>query len=200
MNNGALGYPSVADVDVGAFAALVSAADQVPYATGPGTWAMTTLTAFARTLLDDVNQAAARTTLALTPGTDVQGYDADLAAIAALTSAADKFAYATGAGTWALADVTSFVRTLLDDADATTALGTLGAQPVDSDLTAIAALTTTSYGRAFLELANAGAARSALLSEQSTITDPTGGGTIDAEARTAINAIIDALQANDIVA
>lgn len=32
-------------------------------------------------------------------------------------------------------------------------------QPLDSDLTAIAALTTTSYGRAFLELANAGAAR-----------------------------------------
>lgn len=35
-------------------------------------------------------------------------------------------------------------------------------QPLDSDLTAIAALTTTSYGRAFLELANAGAARTYL--------------------------------------
>jgi hypothetical protein len=36
------------------------------------------------------------------------------------------------------------------------------AQPVDSDLTAIAALTTTSYGRAFLALADAAAARTAL--------------------------------------
>lgn len=35
-------------------------------------------------------------------------------------------------------------------------------QPVDSDLTAIAALTTTSYGRAFLALADAAAGRTAL--------------------------------------
>lgn len=33
-----------------------------------------------------------------------------------------------------------------------------GVQPLDSDLTAIAALTTTSYGRALLTLANAAAA------------------------------------------
>jgi hypothetical protein len=38
----------------------------------------------------------------------------------------------------------------------------VGAQPVDSDLTAIAALTTTAYGRAFLALADAAAARTAL--------------------------------------
>lgn len=35
-------------------------------------------------------------------------------------------------------------------------------QPLDSDLTALAALSTTSYGRALLELANAGAGRTAL--------------------------------------
>lgn len=35
-------------------------------------------------------------------------------------------------------------------------------QPLDSDLTAIAALSTTAYGRAFLALANAAAARTAL--------------------------------------
>lgn len=42
----------------------------------------------------------------------------------------------------------------------TTALS--GKQPLDSDLTAIAALTTTAYGRAFLALADAAAARTAL--------------------------------------
>lgn len=39
-------------------------------------------------------------------------------------------------------------------------------QPLDSDLTAIAALTTTAFGRGLLELANAGAARTALDAEQ----------------------------------
>lgn len=51
---------------------------------------------------------------------------------------------------------------LSDVANAATALANLGGQPLDSDLTAIAALTTTSYGRAFLALADAAAARTAL--------------------------------------
>lgn len=56
-----------------------------------------------------------------------QPVDADLTAIAALTSAADKVPYATGSGTWALADFTSAGRALLDDADADAQLATLGA-------------------------------------------------------------------------
>ena len=87
--------------------------------------------------------SGARTSLGLAIGTDVQAYDADLAAIAALTSAANKMPYATGAGTWALADLTAAGRAILDDADAAAQLVTIGAQPLDSDLTALAGVSST---------------------------------------------------------
>jgi hypothetical protein len=93
-----------------------------------------------------------------------QPIDSDLTAIAALSTTsfgrgllalADAAAGRTalGLGTAATQASTAF------DAAGAAAAAQSASQPLDSDLTAIAALTTTSFGRSFLALADAAAAR-----------------------------------------
>lgn len=116
--------------------------------------------------------------------------DPGLLALVGLTPAADKLPYFTGPAGSALATLTAagrallddadasaqlttlgvsdYIKTLLNDGDAATARATLGApgvgeyQPLDSDLSAIALLVTTSFGRNLLTLADAAAGRAAL--------------------------------------
>jgi len=100
-------------------------------------------------LTDLGNVSTARTNLGVAIGSDVQAYDADLAALAGVTSAADKVPYFTGSGTADVATFTAAGRALVDDADAsaqrtTLGLGTISTQ--DANNVSISGGTVTGLG------------------------------------------------------
>lgn len=85
-----------------------------------------TTTAYGRSVLSTADAAALQTLAGTVIGTNVQAYDAELAAIAGLTSAADKGIQFTGSGTAAVFDLTTAGKALLDDASASAQRTTLG--------------------------------------------------------------------------
>jgi hypothetical protein len=98
-------------------------------------------TELTQTILDDYITAAE---LSANIGVTIQAFDAELAALAGLTSAANKLPYFTGSGTAAVADFSAFARTLVDDADAATARATLAAETL-GEFTSINLQTGTTY-------------------------------------------------------
>lgn len=81
-----------------------STTDKVVYR-GSGGWVTTTLSAFARTLIDDADAVNARATLGLSIGGAVEAWDADLDCLAALSTTG--LIARTGAGTCAIRTLTA---------------------------------------------------------------------------------------------
>ncbi|HYE46211.1 MAG TPA: hypothetical protein VEA44_10615 [Caulobacter sp.] len=125
------------NANLNAFGGLTLIADRLPYANGSGTLALTTFTAFARTILDDVDGPAVRTTIG------AQASHANLTAFAGLTGAADRLPYFTGSAALGLATLSAFARTILDDVDGDAVRNTINAakKGENNDITKILGLT-----------------------------------------------------------
>jgi len=101
-------------------------------------------------------------------GTSYERMDPELSAIRDLNSDENKLPYYTGSGTASLADLTSFARTILDDADAATVRSTLGlaigsdVQAYDADLTTYAGITPSANVQSLLDAADYAAIRALL--------------------------------------
>lgn len=130
----AVTYGQVLTAAILALKALTPAADKFPFFTSGSTADMLTIVAAIRTVLASADVATMRTNMGVAYGTTAgtvsegnhthagvyQPSDAELTALAGLTSAADSFPYFTGSGTASLLAIVSAVRTVLASADLAT--------------------------------------------------------------------------------
>jgi hypothetical protein len=111
-------------------------------AIGTGSWAATDV-AVAHGGTGSSTASGARTNLGVAIGSDVQAYDAELAAIAGLTSAANKGITFTGDGTAGVYDLSAAALTILDDANVAAMLVTLGLSATAAELNIMDGVTST---------------------------------------------------------
>lgn len=90
-----------ADPTLNTIASLTPGPNTLIYFTGADVADTTTITPLGRTIIGSIDSTAARTTLGLSIGTDVQAYDPDLGAIATL-SGTTGFLKKNAANTWSL--------------------------------------------------------------------------------------------------
>ena len=81
---------------LGNIGTVTTGANQLLYTSSADTFAAASITAAGLAILDDADAAAQRVTLGLAIGSDVQAYDADLAAIAALAQSDGNFIVSNG--------------------------------------------------------------------------------------------------------
>jgi hypothetical protein len=145
-------------------------------------------TVFGRSLLTGADASATRTTLGLAIGTNVLAPNGSGAALTGITNT-----QISGLGTLSTqsATITDYL---------TTATAASSYQPLDADLTSIAALTTTTHGRSLLTGADAAATRTTLglgtLATQSGTLPIANGGTGETTASTARIALLPSMTGN----
>ena len=129
---------NVLDIGTADVARIVVNANDIDLATHgtAGTYNGLTVDAYGR-----VSSFVTPTTLAGYAITDAQPLDATLTALAGVTFAADQMVYATGDDAFAVTNLTSFARSILDDADAATARGTLGLDTMATQAASAVAIT-----------------------------------------------------------
>lgn len=162
---------SLADAELGALAGLTSAADKVPYFTGSGTAALADLSSNMRTFMTTPSAANFAT---LVSDDAFSLADAELGALAGLTSAANKIPRFTGSGTADLLDFKDEDNMASDSATALPSQQSVKAyadtkQPLDSDLTSWAGVTRATGFDTF-------AATPSSANLKSLVTDETGSG------------------------
>jgi len=104
------------DATLTSISLLGTAANKIIYTTAVDTWDEADISVYGRSLIDDADASAARITLGLEIGEEVQAYDPTLEALATVVTAANKIIYATGEDTFTTTDITANARSFIGSA------------------------------------------------------------------------------------